>query len=192
MNKVSRDCPWHFLGRIRPPPVAVGPQTLALAAPVQPLCRMRRSLLLLLVALGGGFPAWSSAAEALPARFQQVDIAPTWTSIYVGTVSLKMPTLVRSPAGDFEAPYSAKVLPFFFYNETGRLTIRVPDEALRKLERGEAIEFSGRAVNHQNEERRVEGKATPTDTSNGKIKVRVFVSPKIELIFNTTYRFPPQ
>jgi hypothetical protein len=38
-------------------------------------------------------------------------------------------------------------------------------------------------------ERRVEGKATPVDATSGKIKVRVFVSKRIELIFNTTYRF---
>ena len=39
-------------------------------------------------------------------------------------------------------------------------------------------------------ERPVEGKATPTDARSGKIKVRVFVSKRIELIFNTTYVFP--
>ena len=31
--------------------------------------------------------------------------------------------------------------------------------------------------------------ATPADAAGGKIKVRVFVTQKIELIFNTTYRF---
>ena len=38
-------------------------------------------------------------------------------------------------------------------------------------------------------ERRLEGTATPTDATSGKLKVRVFVSKRIELIFNTTYRF---
>ena len=33
------------------------------------------------------------------------------------------------------------------------------------------------------------GIATPADARSGKIKVRVFVSKRIELIFNTSYRF---
>ena len=150
---------------------------------------MRRGLPALLLFFA--FTARSlPGAESALAPFQRVDIAPTWTSIYIGTVSLKMPTMTRIASGDYEAAYTARVLPLFFYNEAGRLTIRVSDEALRKLAAGEAIEISGRAVNQSGEERRVEGKATPADAQGGKIKVRVFVSPKIQLIFNTTYRFP--
>ena len=47
-----------------------------------------------------------------------------------------------------------------------------------------------RAVREDGAERRVEGKATPINRAAGKIKVRVFYSKRIELIFNTTYRFP--
>ncbi|MBI5693487.1 MAG: hypothetical protein HZC55_25710 [Verrucomicrobia bacterium] len=131
------------------------------------------------------------AAENPPPRRDRVEVEPTWTSIYVGTVSLQMPPFVRNGAGDFESTYVARVLPFFFYNESGRLAIQVPDESLRRLAAGEAVEFSGRAVNEKGEPRRVEGKATPSGPDAGKIKVRVFVSARIELIFNTTYRFPP-
>lgn len=138
-------------------------------------------------------PAWSQtdALPQPPPPYGVVEVAATWTSIYVGTVSLKMPPFVRNPAGDYESTYVARVFPYFFANESGRITIRVSAEALRQLERGEVAEFTGRAVNQQGEERRVEGKATPADATQGKIKVRVFVSPRIELIFNTTYRFPP-
>jgi hypothetical protein len=125
-----------------------------------------------------------------PARFEHVEVAPTWTSIYIGTVSLKMPVFARTAAGDYESTYAARVFPYFFYNESGRITIRVSAEDLQKLARGENFEFSGRAVNQQGKERRVEGKATPTAAATGKIKVRVFVSPRVELIFNTTYRLP--
>jgi hypothetical protein len=62
---------------------------------------------------------------------------------------------------------------------------------LERLAQGEAVEFTGSAINHEQAPRRVEGKATPTDALHGKLKVRVFVSPKIELIFNTTYSFAP-
>lgn len=130
-------------------------------------------------------------AEAPLATFDHVAIEPTKTSIYIGTVSMTMPTFVRKN-GAYESAYVAKVFPYFFYNEKGTLAIAMPEESLRKLERGEPVEFSGRAVNTAGEERRIEGKATPDQEPGGlkgKIKVRVFVSKRIELIFNTSYRF---
>ena len=128
-------------------------------------------------------------AETVPASYSRVIVAPARTSIYLGSVSMTMPTFVRVTGG-FEAPYDARVFPFFFYNEMGRLRVEMPDDALRQLERGEPVEFKGRAVRDDGAERRVEGKATPTDAASGKLKVRVFYSKRIELIFNTTYRFP--
>jgi hypothetical protein len=101
---------------------------------------------------------------------------------------MTMPAFVRINGG-FEANYAAKVFPFFFYNEAGKLRVEISDESLRQLARGEVVEFKGRAVREDGAERRVEGKATPADATSGKIKVRVFYSKRIELIFNTTYRF---
>jgi hypothetical protein len=128
------------------------------------------------------------AGDATPDRFARVVVEPARTSIYLGSVSLTMPPFVRS--GDsYAAPYTAKVFPFIFYNETGNLQVDVPADLLAKLAQGEPIEFHGRAVRDGGAERRVEGKATPADATTGKLKVRVFYSKRIELIFNTTYRF---
>ena len=121
--------------------------------------------------------------------YDRVVVAPTKTSIYLGVVSMTMPAFKRSGSG-YEASYVAKVFPFFFYNEAGQLRVEIPDEALRRLARGEGIEFKGRAVTEEGAERVVEGKATPTDSARGRIKVRVFYSKRIQLIFNTTYEFP--
>ena len=129
-------------------------------------------------------------ADGSLSRFDRVDVAPAKTSIYVGPVSLTMPAFSRAN-GVYASAYLAKVFPVFFYNEKGRLSIELSDEALRKLERGEPVEFKGRAVREDGAERPVEGKATPTDATSGKIKVRVFYSKRVELIFNTTYRFTP-
>lgn len=129
------------------------------------------------------------AAEAPLTRYSRVEVAPTKTSIYVGSVSMTMPTFSRTNGG-YETTYAAKVFPYFFSNEKGRLRVEWSDDALRKLERGEVVEFKGLAVNEEGEERSVEGKVTPADANSGKLKVRVRVSKKIELIFNTTYRFP--
>jgi hypothetical protein len=118
-----------------------------------------------------------------------VEVAPTKTSIYVGSVALTMPAFTRT-AGTYVSAYVAKVFPYFFANEQGRLSIEVSDDQLRRLERGEPIEFTGRAVSDDQSERRITGRATPLDAATGKLKVRVSVSRQVELIFNTTYRFP--
>jgi hypothetical protein len=136
--------------------------------------------------------ALTLAAEStlLPLEtFRMVDIAPTKTSIYIGSVSMTMPTFHRTGI-TYSSTYVAKVFPYFFESEKGQLSIDLPDEDLRRLERGEVVQFTGRGVNTDGEERRIEGRAIPTNARTGKIKVRVFVSKKIQLIFNTTYRFP--
>jgi hypothetical protein len=131
-----------------------------------------------------------AAEEPPPARYDQVEVPPAKTSIYVGSVTLTMPRFTRKD-GAYAADYTAKVVPYFFFNETGRLFIDFSDDQLRQLARGEAVEFKGRGLRGDGVERRVEGKATPADAQGGKLKVRVFVSKRTELIFNTTYRFVP-
>lgn len=128
-----------------------------------------------------------TAAERPLGAYDRVAVAPTKTSIYIGRVALTMPTFTRVD-GSYVSTYEAKVFPYFFYNESGRLSIDISDAALRQLERGEVIEFEGRAVSAGNE-RRLTGRAVPVDADHGKLKVRVFVSKRIQLIFNTTYHF---
>jgi hypothetical protein len=144
-----------------------------------------RRLLLLLWPLAC---ALAASAASPPERFARVEVPVAKTSIYLGSVSLTMPTFVRHD-GIYESTYAAKVFPYFFANESGRLVIQVSDAQLGQLEAGQPIDFTGRAVRADGSERRVEGRATPADANGGKLKVRVFVTAKIELIFNTTYRF---
>lgn len=129
-----------------------------------------------------------AALTAAEDRYATVAIEPAKTSIYIGNVTMTMPTFRRA-AGRYESSYVAKVFPYFFYNERGTLGIDFTDEQLAKLAGGERVEFKGQAKSDAGEDRRIEGHATPTDANSGKIKVRVFVSKKIELIFNTTYSF---
>lgn len=132
------------------------------------------------------------AAADLPlTQFDRVEIAPTKTSIYIGSVSMSLPVFERHH-GTYSSTYSAKVFPYFFYNEHGTLSIDVSDDDLRRLQHGERIQFTGQGMSSDGEERRIEGHATPADATSGKIKVRVFVSKRIQLIFNTTYRFKPR
>ncbi len=130
----------------------------------------------------------STSVRAVPPGYERVVIEPVKTSIYVGSVTL---TTTPFQAGDsrYSATYRAKVFPYFFSSEHGSLWISFDEGDFARLERGELVNFTGRAENSDKEERRIEGRAVPATAKTGKIKVRVFVSKKIELIFNSNYRF---
>ena len=120
--------------------------------------------------------------------YDSAEVATARTSIYIGAVTLKSSAFIRQGAR-YTATYQAKVFPFFFYNESGEIWIELPDDDLRRLAEGERVEFSGEAHDRSGELRRVTGHAEPVNPESGEIKVRVWVSKKIQLIFNTTYRF---
>jgi hypothetical protein len=143
--------------------------------------------LLLLSALVAGLTASGAGVEP---RFDRVTVAPAKTSIYVGTVSLTMPAFIRKDGG-YESTYQAKVFPYFFSNEGGRLRIEISDAQLTDLTQGRRIQFQGRAVRDDGVARRLEGSALPADAANGALTVRVVISKRIQLIFHTTYRFEP-
>jgi hypothetical protein len=120
--------------------------------------------------------------------YQSATVATAKTSIYIGAVTLTTQPFVRDGT-TYRSTYSAKVFPFFFYNESGRLSINLSDDDLRELATGKRVYFKGEAFSSKDEPRRVEGHADPSDAFSGRIKVRVWVSKNIELIFNTTYQF---
>jgi hypothetical protein len=146
----------------------------------------------LLLALGGMIWLLAGMAPAASAAspHDTVILETSKTSIYIGSVTLTMTPFKRSGAV-YSADYKARVIPYFFSNEKGHLWVNFDDDQLARLDRGERVNFTGRAENTDREERRIEGFATPSapGSKSGKIKVKVFVTPKIELIFNTTYRF---
>ncbi len=143
------------------------------------VARMRRFFRLLLV---------GSALNAAAAPGDRVSIPPMKTSIYVGSVTLTTSEFARDRAV-FAATYVAKVWPWFFWNETGRITITLPPADLLRLLAGETVEFNGEAFNHKNKPRHVTGRAQPAGAASatGKIKVRIGVDDTV-LIFNGAYR----
>lgn len=129
-----------------------------------------------------------ASVRAVPPGYERVIIQPVKTSIYVGSVTLTT-TPFQAGDGRYSASYRAKVFPYFFSSEHGSLWIAFDEGDFARLERGELVNFTGRAENSDKEDRRIEGRAVPVTAKTGTIKVRVFVSKKIELIFNSTYRF---
>jgi len=128
----------------------------------------------------------ASSAEDSLARFNVIAIRPTTASIYIATVTMTMPPFVRQDTV-FSSTYSARVFPYFFWNESGRIWIVVPGDKLRRVALGEPVDFTGRGVSESGDERRIEGRATPTGSKGGRIRVRVYVTRRIFLTFDTTY-----
>jgi len=145
--------------------------------------RLRLCLILLL----GAVPPLPADTTGPAGEWDSVTVAPVKTSIYVGSVTLTTGEF-RRDGDQYTATYAAKVWPWFFWNETGRITITLPQAELARLTRGERVEFTGEASNHKNKPRHVTGRADRIDAATGRIKVRVGVD-DTELIFNSTYRF---
>jgi hypothetical protein len=126
------------------------------------------------------------------ARFGVVDIKPSVASLYIASVTMTMPPFVRRNAV-YSSTYYAKVFPYFFCSERGRIWIVVPDDDLRRVSLGQPVDFVGHALSDTGDERKVTGRATPTGPSGGRIKVRVFISRRISLDCDTTYELkgPP-
>jgi len=150
---------------------------------------VQRLLLACLCSAPWGLTARATEDPALK-RYDQVAVEPAKTSIYVGSVTMTLTPFTRKN-GLYRSDYKAKVFPYFFWNEQGWISIEVSDDTLRQLAKGETIQFKGRGMSDDGEERHIEGRAVPADANTGKIKVRVFVSKRIQLIFNTTYRIAP-
>jgi hypothetical protein len=154
----------------------------------------RPGLLLLTAVLAAGAAQVAAVLPPAPAvasgRYAEVTVEPAATSIYLGSVSLAAVPFKRS-GGAYASDYTVKVFPFFFFNERGSISIDVSDEQLQQLDRGETVDFTGHASNSKGKERPIGGRAVPdgAGSDHGKIKVRVKVGRKIELVFNTVYRF---
>lgn len=148
---------------------------------------MSRAILCLFLLWGtvAALPAQLVAPPAPPA-WDRIVIAPMRTSIYVGSVALTTEPFVRNGM-NLSSRYDAKVRPWFFWGETGTITMVMTDAGLATLARGERTEFTGEAANHKNKPRKVTGHADPADATSGRIKVKIMAD-GIELIFNGTYK----
>jgi hypothetical protein len=145
---------------------------------------VRRFLGPIVLALISSVPL--ARAEESLSRFDVVDIKPSTASLYIATVTMTMPPFVRKNVV-YSSTYAAKVFPYFLFNEKGRIWIIVPDEDLRKVSLGLPVDFVGHAMSDSGDDRKVEGHAVPSGPTSGKIRVRVFITRRISLNYDTTY-----
>jgi hypothetical protein len=150
--------------------------------------RMRARRFLLLACGFLRAAAGAPAEETAPAPVDCVtaEIAPASTSIYIGTVKLTVSPMTRH-GNAYSSTYTAKVFPYFFYNETGQFRMEVSDADLFRLASGQAIDVVGDALRSDGVDRQVRAHATPSSLADGQVKVRVVISPRLTLIFHTTY-----
>jgi hypothetical protein len=118
--------------------------------------------------------------------WDRLSVAPMKTSIYVGSVILTTGVFERE-GSTLATTYVAKVRPWFFWGETGKITLTLTDTDLANLAKGGKAQFTGAAFNHRNKPRQVTGRAEPANATSGKFKVRI-IADGVELIFNGTYQ----
>lgn len=146
-----------------------------------------RLLGLLLFSTLGALASLPAQTAPILTGWDHINVAPMKTSIYIGSVTLTLGVFERQ-GSTLTTTYAAKVFPWFFWGETGRITVTLSDTDLARMARGETAEFNGDGVNHKNKPRKITGRAQPVDATSGKFKVRVMAD-GVELIFNSTYRF---
>jgi len=128
-----------------------------------------------------------SNQKSAPA-LRDIFLEPSSTAVPGGSASLTIGVLTRQ-AETYVGDYQFKVSPYFFKNEKGKLSIDIPDETLKKLGSGMAVDFAGQATcSGSGKTRRINGKATPLDDKHGAVNLRI-VTGKTELLFNTSYSF---
>jgi len=150
---------------------------------------MRRSkpVLALLLALFLASPLVGDSARNSAATKRLLVIERSSTRVSAAKATLTIEPLVRTNQ-IFAGQYDVKVSPFFFKSESGQLEINVSDESLAKAGQGQPVEITGTALtNGENVKRKVNAIATPTDKTQGKLKVW-FLADNREMVFQTTYR----
>ncbi|MGI8966721.1 MAG: hypothetical protein ACR2H1_11630 [Limisphaerales bacterium] len=130
--------------------------------------------------------AEASLSNAAP-RDLKLFIDPSSAAVPGGKVNLSV-GLLNLKGGNFVGDYHIKVVPYFFQNEKGKLTMTAPEESLRKLTNQIAVDFVGQAVSSSGQINRIDGKITPTNQEHGAVMLW-FMSGKRKMIFQTTYHF---
>jgi hypothetical protein len=129
-----------------------------------------------------------STAEPLYSVTRKLIIDPSSTAVPLGKARLIVSPLMRRN-GNYAGEYQLKVRPYFFKSETGSLVLGVSEDALRKLQTGRPIDFTGKAVTREDGTSHVVlGRATPLSDDRGRVTFSIMTE-NGKFIFNSSYRF---
>ena len=133
-----------------------------------------------------------STAETSSAGTRKLFIDPSSTSVPLrGKASLIVSPLAHRD-GNYVGDYQLKVRPYFFKSEKGSLLLAASDDAVRKLQTGTAINFTGKAVTHKDGRTHIVlGRATPSSGSRGGVTFSI-ITDDAKIVFNTSYHFGTQ
>src|SRR5512133_2085292 len=130
-----------------------------------------------------------STAGTSSAGTRKLFIGPSSSSVALGKASLIVSPLTHRD-GNYVGDYQLKVRPYFFKNEKGSLLLAASDDAVRKLQTGTAINFTGKAVTHKDGRTHIVlGRATPSSRDRGGVTFSI-VTDDARIVFNTSYHFP--
>ena len=121
-----------------------------------------------------------------PPTLRRMHIDPSSTSVAVGKARLSVDSLARG-GGGFNGSYQLEVSPFPVGNESGKLSVNLSDEELRRLAGGQPVEFTGAADSTGGNHSELRIVATPKGTSGGGALRIHIASKKGKLVFNTSY-----
>jgi hypothetical protein len=133
-------------------------------------------------------PDSTTATSGAVARKLFID--PSSTSVALrGKASLIVSPLTHRN-GNYVGDYQLKVRPYFFKSEKGSLLLAASDDAVRKLQAGTAINFTGKAVTRKDGRIHVVlGRATPSSADRGNVTFSIITDDDGKLVFNTSYHF---
>lgn len=158
------------------------------------LCRIiRPTIAVLVLSTLGGISSLHAdtpkpTGEISAAATRTLVIDPSATSVALGKASLIVSPLTHRD-GNYVGNYRLKVRPYFFKNEQGSLLLTASDDALRKLQAGTAINFTGKAVTHEDGRTHIVlGRATPLSADRGSVTFSI-ITDDVKMVFSTSYHF---
>ena len=130
-----------------------------------------------------------STAGTSNAGTRKLFIGPSSTSIALRAKASLIVSPLTHRDGNYVGEYQLKVRPYFFKSEKGSLLLTASDDAVRKLQTGTAINFTGEAVTHKDGRTHIVlGRATPSSRDRGSVTFSI-VTDNARIVFNTSYHF---
>ena len=131
-----------------------------------------------------------STAGTSNAGTRKLFIGPSSTSVALRAKASLIVSPLTHRDGNYVGDYQLKVRPYFFKSEKGSLLLAASDDAVRKLQAGTAINFTGQAVTHKDGRTHIVlGRATPSSRDRGSVTFSI-VTDDARIVFNTSYHFP--